>query len=126
MRYIVDLCGANVIRAKDSAFILWLTFRQLLPRTSVRETTLKDVDFPLRPSQSYKLKPISRLMRLIYRNGSKIEPNIIFLSIIHLHSLASGRYNGPFSQRDRMSIEDTIKSVVEAGYEVKKKPMVGE
>jgi len=46
--YIVDLCGANVIRAKDSAFILWLTFRQPLPRTSVRETTLKDGDFPLR------------------------------------------------------------------------------
>jgi hypothetical protein len=40
MRYIVDLCRAKVIGAKDSVFIL----------------ALKDGDFPRRPSQSYKLK----------------------------------------------------------------------
>jgi len=40
IRYIIDLCRAKVIRAKGSAFI----------------PTLKDGDFPLRPSQSYELK----------------------------------------------------------------------
>ena len=55
MRYIVVLRGTNVIGAKDSAFIL-LRLRRNSPGFTVRETTLKDGDFPLRPSQSYKLK----------------------------------------------------------------------
>ncbi|MFZ3051322.1 hypothetical protein [Methanothrix sp.] len=54
MRYIVVLRGTNVIGAKDSAFIL-LRLRRNSPGFTVRETTLKDGDFPLRPSQSYKL-----------------------------------------------------------------------
>ena len=41
--------------AKDSAFIL-LRLGRNSPGLTVRETTLKDGDFPLRPSQSYKLK----------------------------------------------------------------------
>jgi hypothetical protein len=40
IRYIIDLCRAKVIRAKDFCF----------------HPTLMDGDFPLRPSQSYKLK----------------------------------------------------------------------
>jgi len=40
--------------AKDSAFIL-LRLRRNSPGLAVRETTLKDGDFPLRPSRSYKL-----------------------------------------------------------------------
>ena len=51
MRYIVGLRRTNVIGAKDSAFIL-LRLRRNSPGLSV---TLKDGDFPLRPSQSYKL-----------------------------------------------------------------------
>ena len=54
MRYIGVLRGTNVIGAKDSAFIL-LRLRRNSPGFTVRETTLKDGDFPLRPSQSYKL-----------------------------------------------------------------------
>ncbi|MFZ3050497.1 hypothetical protein [Methanothrix sp.] len=45
----------KVIMAKDSAFIL-LRLRRNSPELRVRETTLKDGDFLLRPSQSYKLK----------------------------------------------------------------------
>ena len=45
----------KVIMAKDSAFIL-LRLRRNSPVIAVRETTLKDGDFPLRPSQSYELK----------------------------------------------------------------------
>jgi hypothetical protein len=55
MRYIVVLRGTNVIGAKDSAFIL-LRLRRNSPGLAVRETAPKDGDFPLRPSQSHKLK----------------------------------------------------------------------
>jgi hypothetical protein len=47
----------KVIMAKDSAFIL-LRLGRNSPGLTVRETTLKDGDFPLRPSQSYKLNTI--------------------------------------------------------------------
>jgi hypothetical protein len=46
-----------VILAKDSAFIL-LRLGRNSPGLTVRETTLKDGDFQLRPSQSYKLNTI--------------------------------------------------------------------
>ncbi|HOI21344.1 MAG TPA: hypothetical protein PK792_10325, partial [Methanothrix soehngenii] len=49
--------GVKVIMAKDSAFIL-LRLGRNSPGLTVRETTLKDGDFPLRPSQSYKLNTI--------------------------------------------------------------------
>ncbi|VVB68857.1 Uncharacterised protein [uncultured archaeon] len=42
MKYIVDPYRTKIIRAKDSAFI----------------PTVNDGDFPLRPSQSYKLKTL--------------------------------------------------------------------
>ena len=46
-----------MILAKDSAFIL-LRLGRNSPGLTVRETILKDGDFPLRPSQSYKLKKL--------------------------------------------------------------------
>ena len=49
----------KVIIAKDSAFIL-LQLRRNSPGFTVRETTLKDGDFLLRPSQSYKLIPFQQ------------------------------------------------------------------
>ena|GEM_PF-4040492 len=77
---------AKVIR-EDFAFILWLTFRQPLPRTSVRETGLKAGDFPLfrllvetladrkysdirplRPCELKKLSLVALFMTLIILN----------------------------------------------------------
>jgi len=52
-----------VIMAKDSAFIL-LRLRRNSPGLAVRETTLKDGDFPLRPSQSYELNELSVALEL--------------------------------------------------------------
>ncbi len=49
----------KVIMAKDSAFIL-LRLRRNSPGLTVQETTLKDGDFPLHPSQSYKLIPFQQ------------------------------------------------------------------
>jgi len=56
MKYIVDLCRANVIRAKDSAFIPLRLRRNSRKLCEVSEIGLKAGDFPLRPSQSYELK----------------------------------------------------------------------
>lgn len=55
-------------RAKDSAFIL-LRLHRISPGLAVRETTLKDGDFSLRPSQSYKL------------NSLMADPSLLALTI---------------------------------------------
>ena len=63
----------KVIMAKDSAFIL-LRLRRNFPGLAVRETTLKDGDFPLRPSQSYELNRGRQCLYLFYFFGSSLFP----------------------------------------------------
>ncbi len=71
----------KVIMAKDSAFIL-LRLRRNSPGLTVQETTLKDGDFPLRPSQSYELNKATVsclytetvINQIIYQKFHEFEP----------------------------------------------------
>ena len=83
MRYIVVLRGTNVIGAKDSAFIL-LRLRRNSPGLTVRETTLKDGDFPLRPSRSRELK-VSHVEKMEYV-GRRPKLNSRFPGLLILDS----------------------------------------
>ena len=60
MRYIVVLRGTKVIGAKDSAFIL-LRLRRNSPGLAIRETSLKDGDFPSWPIEMHRLPFLTQL-----------------------------------------------------------------
>ena len=54
MRYIVDLCGTNVI-GQRTPLLSCCDFVATPPDSQSGRSTLKDGDFPLRPSQSHEL-----------------------------------------------------------------------